>query len=32
VIDYRMLNALVVKSKFSIHVIDELFDELSSAK
>jgi hypothetical protein len=32
VVDYRMLNALIVKSKFSIHVIDELLDELSSAK
>lgn len=30
-IDYRMLNALIVKSKFLIPVIDEQSDELSSA-
>lgn len=28
-VDYRMLNALTVKSKFSISVVDELLDEFS---
>jgi hypothetical protein len=29
-VDYKMLNALTVKSKFLIPIIDELLDELSS--
>jgi len=31
-VDYRMLNALIVKSKFHIPIVDELLDELSQAQ
>ena len=30
--DYRKLNALTVKNKFSLLVIDEILDELTGAK
>lgn len=30
-VDYRMLNALIVKSKFPIPMVDELLDELANA-
>lgn len=30
-VDYRRLNALTVKNKYSLPIIDELLDELSGA-
>jgi hypothetical protein len=30
-VDYRLLNALIVKTKFPIPIIDELLDEIASA-
>jgi hypothetical protein len=31
-VDYRRLNAYTVKNKFSIPIIEELFEELHGAK
>jgi hypothetical protein len=32
VVDYRPLNAVTIKNKYHLHIINDLFDQLSGAR